>query len=243
MTQLRQSYLCQEPVYVSRRSRSRWDGSQPPDGVAWKPVISEYLSNGDIVFEDGSILKDVDRVIYCTGYRASFPFWNEKTNGRALWDYRADVLINNFQHTFVTDFPTLAFVGVPRVLTFRSFEYQAIAIARVWSGRNWTTLPSHVEQHKWRKARQEICAAKHQRFHEIDWDSGETMEWFRYLFELAGLPELEGVGKCPPVLGPKTRWTIDHVKKYPDHGGEAHYGGDLEGDWEIVHHKDSLHFI
>lgn len=78
------------PVYQSRRSASRWDGRYPPEGIEWKPVISEYLPDGRIIFEDGSFLDDVDTVIYCTGYKISFPFWNAKANGARIWDYAAD---------------------------------------------------------------------------------------------------------------------------------------------------------
>lgn len=63
------------PVYQSRRSKSRWDGDEPPAGIAWKPIVSEYVpEDGSIVFEDGTRLNDIDAVIYCTGYKASFPF-------------------------------------------------------------------------------------------------------------------------------------------------------------------------
>lgn len=206
MTQLCKSRLCQRPIYVSRRSRSRWDGDEPPDGVVWKPVIKEYDSKtGNILFADGTTLESVDKVIYCTGYRASFPFWNAEKNGGPLYDYENDRVINNYQHTFLTDFPTLALVGMPRVLTFRSFEYQAIAIARLWSNRSAHSLPSISEQKTWLRNRAEFTKNSRRRFHQIEWDYGETMEWFRYLFKLAGLPVLEGLGRCPPVLGPRTR--------------------------------------
>lgn len=70
------------------------------------------------------------------------------------------------------------------------------------------------------------------------------MEWFRYLFELAGLPMLEGLGRCPPVLGAETRWAIEHIKKYPEIGNPPQMRvGKGDQDWEIVEDKDALHFI
>lgn len=233
---------------MSRRSRSRWDGDEPPPGVIWKPIISEYCLDGTIIFEDGTTLGDIDKIVYCTGYKPSFPFWNERTNGRPLYDYRHDRIINNYQHTFVHDFPTLALLGFPRVLTFRSFEYQAISIARLWANRAARPLPEISEQKLWFKQRAEETKAGGTKFHQIEWDYGETMDWFRYLFELAGLPLLEGFGRCPPTLGEETRWAIDHVKKYPEPGKgksplwKSDKGGSAE-DWEMVEHKDSLHFI
>lgn len=245
MTQLRQSGVCQKPIYVSRRSRSRWDGDAPPKDVVWKPIIENYdLESGDIHFVDGTKLKNVDKVVYCTGYRASFPFWNSKKNGGDLYDYEQNRVIGNYQHTFLTDYPTLALVGMPRVLTFRSFEYQAIAIARLWSGRASHGLPTKAEQRSWLRDRVALTKGVHRRFHEIEWDCGETMEWFRYLFKLAGLPALEGIGRCPPVLDERTRWFIDNVRKYPDHGGHIDPKELEEDGWEVVETgRDSLWFI
>lgn len=246
MTQLRESGLCKSPVYVSRRSRSRWDADKPPDGVTWVPVIQEYdATTGEISFVDGTKLANIDRIIYCTGYKASFPFWNVKQNGRPLYDHKLDRMIENYQHTFLTDFPTVAIVGMPRVLTFRSFEYQAIAVARLWSNRAAHALPSAKEQRSWLRKRAEYANHVRQRFHQIDWDNGETMEWLRFLFDFAGLPVLEGLGRCPPVLGAETRWFIDHVKKYPDRGKAKSEDEDDSEDWELVDmaQKDSLCFI
>jgi cation diffusion facilitator CzcD-associated flavoprotein CzcO len=141
------------PVYQSRRSASRWDGDTPPEGIAWKPIIKSFLPSGRIVFEDGTYLDDIDTVIYCTGYLPSYPFWNEKVNGRPLWDYQKNRILKGYHHTFFQDFKTLAIVGLPRTLTFRSFEYQAIALARLWSGRNSVGLPPVEEQIRWEEDR------------------------------------------------------------------------------------------
>jgi hypothetical protein len=204
--------------------------------------VTEYRSDGTIVFADGSILQ-VDKVIYCTGYKPSYPFWDEAANGRPLYDHGADVLINSYQHTFIDDFPTIGFVGLPRVLTFRSFEYQAIALARLWSCRNSVQLPTMKERDRWRRQRAIICMKERRKFHQIEWETGETMAWFQFLFDLSGLPLLEGPGRCPPVLDQKTRWAINHVKKYPEPGKD-----DIdrdEAEWVMIERsdKDLLHFI
>lgn len=60
----------QLPVYQSRRSKSRWDGLEPPEGIAWKAMISQYCPDtGDVTFADDTVLRhsDVDYMIYCTG--------------------------------------------------------------------------------------------------------------------------------------------------------------------------------
>ena len=230
------------PVYQSRRSRSRWEGDEPSPGIEWKPIIKEYLHTGDIVFEDGSVLSEVDAVIYCTGYKASFPFWNLRANGGPLWDYTQNRLVGSYQHTFFRNSSTLGAIGVPRVLTFRSFEYQAIALARLFAGRSAKGLPTREEQVRWETERWELVSREHRKFHDIPWDTGETMEWLRALYDLAGLPTLEGRGKCPPALGDETRWAIEHVKKYGDRARASHE----EGEWTVIGPeaaKDSLFFI
>ena len=203
------------PVYVSRHSKSRWDGDEPPAGIAWTPVIREFLPSGRIVFDDDTHLDDVDAVVYCTGYRVSFPFWNEAANGRPLWDYRTEHLVGGYWHTFFRDFPTLGIVGLPRTLTFRSFEYQGIALARLWAGRNALPLPGLDEQARWEAERVRRTQAEGKKFHDIPWDTGETTDYLEFLFRLAGLGTLKGEGRIPPVLGKDLIWAIEHVRKYP----------------------------
>ncbi|KAI5457412.1 hypothetical protein BGZ63DRAFT_408153 [Mariannaea sp. PMI_226] len=230
------------PVYQSRRSKSRWDGDTPPDGIEWRPVIAEFKDDGGILFEDGSVLRDIDKVIYCTGYKPSFPFWNSKANRRELWDYEKGKLIDGYQHTFLQDIRTVAIVGLPRVLTFRSFEYQAIAIARLFSRRNSTPLPPIEEQKRWERSREEYARRSRTKFHDIAWETGETLSWFQNLFEIAGLGTLRGEGRVPPVMGEQLIWALEHIKKYPEPGNDEE---SEENSWAIVNRerKDLLSFI
>ncbi|KAL8746083.1 MAG: hypothetical protein Q9190_001868 [Brigantiaea leucoxantha] len=99
---------------------------------------------GTIVLEDGSVLGPIHRVIFCTGYRFSFPFFPHL--------HRDDLSVDNADNQcLVTDGtqahnlhkdifyipdPTLAIVGVPFYsATFTLFEFQAIVVAAVYAGR------------------------------------------------------------------------------------------------------------
>ncbi|KAK0718943.1 hypothetical protein B0T21DRAFT_386601 [Apiosordaria backusii] len=240
------------PLYISRRSPSLWDGALPPDGIVWKPTISSFdPSTGKINFSDGTHLgeSDVDVVIYCTGYQPSFPFWNTAANGRELWDYsHGGRLSNNYQHTFLRDLPSLGLVGVPRVLTFRGFEYQAVALARYFAGR--AALPALEEQGRWERERVERVNRERKRFHDIPWEDGQTFEWLGWLYRFAGLGTLKGEGMRPPVLGEDVRWAVENVRKYPVKSGRGddEEKGEVveeEEDWVLVEggRKDLLAFI
>ncbi|KAF5669970.1 flavin-containing protein [Fusarium heterosporum] len=237
------------PLYQSRRSRGRLDGDGPPPGVEWKTVIKEYRIDGSIVFEDGTELADIDHVIYCTGYLPSYPFWNSKANGRPLFDYENKKLINNYWHTFIQDIPNLAVIGMPRVLTFRSFEYQAVAVARLFSGRNTIPLPPIEEQRKWERSREQLCRQQRKKFHEIEWEAGETFWWLDGFFQIAGLGTLGGDGRIPPALSKDIIWAIENIRKYPVPGKETNerdQASGVEGDeWILVDRtaRDLLSFI
>jgi Flavin-binding monooxygenase-like len=236
------------PVYQSIRSKSRWDGNKPPPGISWLPIVSQYLPNGQILFTDGTCLDNIDTVIYCTGYKHSFPFWNEKANGRPIWDYTENKLIKGYWHTFLHDFPTIGLVGIPRVLTFRSWEYQAITLARIFAGRNARPLPSVEEQERWERERLEVVKREKRKFHDIQWETGETLAWLGGLFAWAGLGTLEGDGRIPPPLTREVVWAIEHLRKYPEPGKETGMDvilGDGERDWVLIDEvkKDLLHFI
>ncbi|KAF2801886.1 FAD/NAD(P)-binding domain-containing protein [Mytilinidion resinicola] len=241
------------PVYQSRRTASRWDGPTPPPGMAWKPIISEFLPSGRIVFEDGSHLDDMDAVVYATGYRASFPFWNARANGGPIWDYQNAKVVNGYWHTFLHTYPTIGLVGVPRVLTFRSWEYQAITLARLFAGRLAKPLPPVAEQRRWERRRLERTGHEGLKFHDVQWETGETHGWLRGLFEWAGLGTLEGEGRLPPALTKEVVWAIEHLRKYPEPGKGGRDEGDGEGEgegagedgWVVVTgaKKDLLHFV
>ncbi|KAK0127977.1 hypothetical protein ONS96_007471 [Cadophora gregata f. sp. sojae] len=84
-----------------------------------------------------------------------------------------------YQHTFKIGDPTLAVVGQVRAaLTFRCYEYQAVAVARVFAGRG--KLPSILEQKGWEAERLEYEGPT-ALFHEIAPDFGEYFEALRII--------------------------------------------------------------
>ncbi|SPJ72156.1 related to flavin-containing monooxygenase [Fusarium torulosum] len=206
------------PVYISRRHKSRWEGSQPDEGTEWKPVIKKFVAKtGQILFDDGSSLDDIDHIIYCTGYKPSFPFWNAKANGQQLYDYDEVKLNRSYLHTFFRDYPTLGIIGLGQSLAFRSYEYQAIALARVFAGSNATSLPSLTKQKEWEKSWEEYAAREMVEFHTVPFENGELLRWYTQLSNIAGIPFC-GKGKVPPAFTDETLWQLHNIRRLDEPG-------------------------
>ena len=169
-------------------------------GVAKKPTNSRFtLENcGIIESSDGSRVfgADVDAVYFATGYRLSYPFLepNPVSSKNRLAGF--------YQHAFNIDDPSLAVVGQIRAaLSFRSFEYQAVAVARVLAVHG--TLPPASEQRKWEEDRVALLGPTHI-FHTI---APDFEEYFNTLRSIAG-PPAEGT-EAYELL----RWEDEWVKK------------------------------
>jgi thioredoxin reductase len=104
---------------------------------------------GTVTLTDGTTLCNIHRVILATGYHSSLPFLRP-FHADALTSEEADsrILITDGLQThnlhkdiFYIPDPTLAFIGIPfHTATFSFFEFQAVALAAVLSGK--VPLPS-----------------------------------------------------------------------------------------------------
>jgi hypothetical protein len=97
-----------------------------------------------VTLVDGKVLTDIDRVIICTGYHCTFPFlfqYHRDSVPASEADDTALVIDDTQMHNLHKDIfyipdPTLAFIGVPYyTATFSLFEFQAITVAAVFSGK------------------------------------------------------------------------------------------------------------
>jgi thioredoxin reductase len=175
--------LVQGPLYVSQSSHSPfineiWHLPQ----VELKPPISRITGQGPskvrVSFSDGSEIEDVDRVIFATGYRLSFPFFSPKPL------LIADRLPGVYQHVFKIGDPSLAVIGLVRApLLFRMMEYQSVAAARYYAGRGGE-LPSRTDQEDW-EAEQVKAKGDVYTYHDVTKEMKEHMEFLR---DLAGPP-------------------------------------------------------
>jgi hypothetical protein len=172
------------------------------------PEIVEFIV-GDcptVRFSDGRVERDIDHVIFCTGYLYSFPFLSQLEGSPIVTDGKRPC--NLYQHIFYHPRPTLAFVGLPqRIVPFPVSEAQAALIARVFSGR--LELPPRKEMEDW----ETDWIANHgpgKSFNSLAFPLDADYINFLHDYSLQarqkdGL-ENDGHGKKPPYWGEKERW-------------------------------------
>lgn len=107
---------------------------------------------GKVTLKDGTILEDIDIVIVCTGYHFAYPFLPElhadddsaNVDASKMLVANGSCTLNLHKDMFYIPDPTLAFVGISQfIATFSFFEFQAMFIASVFSGK--ANLPSQQE--------------------------------------------------------------------------------------------------
>ncbi|KAM3424538.1 hypothetical protein BST61_g6534 [Cercospora zeina] len=108
------------------------------------PSISKVIGRA-VHLEDGTVINDVDHIIFGTGYTWTISFLPQVPT-------RNNRIPNLYEHVVWQHDSTLLFVGAVNAgLTFKIFEWQAVYAASLLSGRG--TLPSRDEMEAWEEAR------------------------------------------------------------------------------------------
>ncbi|KAK4570103.1 hypothetical protein LTR86_003073 [Recurvomyces mirabilis] len=126
------------------------------DALRAKKVISahgikRYAGPRSLEMDDGTILEDVDAVVYCTGYRLDLSWLgkydptvvNPDSSNKKQHDYTAPRL---YQNVLSHDHPdSLAFIGLALTIfpAFVIADLSAMALAQMWSKPE--LLPPHHE--------------------------------------------------------------------------------------------------
>ncbi|KAJ5161062.1 hypothetical protein N7492_006454 [Penicillium capsulatum] len=135
----------QSPIYAVVRGRYNVyfgdEAFKHPRIQRRAPISHINSQDRSVHFEDGTFETDIDHIIFGTGFTWTLPFLPQvQTRNNRVPDL--------YQHVFYRHDPTLVFVGaVGAGLTFKVFEWQAVAAARVLAGR--ASLPSAATQEKW----------------------------------------------------------------------------------------------
>jgi hypothetical protein len=111
----------------------------------------ERFTRNSIELVDGTILSDIDVVVFCTGYLYSLPMFPKEAGFITEDGLYVHQL---YGQTFYVEDPTLVFMGLPKqVIPFPTFQNQAIVVAKVWAGN--LSLPSQTVMRKEEFARLE----------------------------------------------------------------------------------------
>ncbi|KZP31937.1 FAD/NAD(P)-binding domain-containing protein [Athelia psychrophila] len=144
-----------------------------PHNVTIIPEIARFypisqggnFSEGRIQLKNGTIITGIDRIIFASGYRYTFPFLPQYHNSSIGLDEYApegtvQPLVTDGTHIrslhldlFYIEEPTIGFLNMN--LGMQSFvyaEYLALALAKVWGDK--AKLPSYEEQ--WRLHRERV---------------------------------------------------------------------------------------
>ncbi|KAK5462910.1 monooxygenase [Exophiala xenobiotica] len=194
---------CTTPVLLSSRSVSAF-GTMPP--TEWREDVDELVEflptdagTRALKFKSGRIEKDIDAIVFATGYFYSFPFLSSLSPPLVTDGFRTRGL---YQHLFHIDHPTLAFPVINlKVIPFPLSQNQAAVVARVWSGR--LDLPSTAEMRQWElDLIDQNGDGKYFHLKRFPQDAAQVNElyaWAKKARTREGL-ENEGVGR------PGTRW-------------------------------------
>ncbi|EFW99707.1 FAD dependent oxidoreductase [Grosmannia clavigera kw1407] len=197
------------PVYISRRHElggllaSCWRLPNVRQKPGIRRIRQTAASQVTLDFTDGSSVAAVDKVIFATGYRRSYPFLPSGDGIDGIPAPETNRLAGFYQHVFCTAEPSLAVVGqVDGAISLRVFEYQAVAVARFFAGHAAHVLPSLAEQQAWEADRLARLGPS-ERFHEIFPD---TVAYFTWLRTFAGPPAAtsKGAYELPPF---EADWT------------------------------------
>lgn len=190
------------PLELSQRGKNEaLESAWNLPNVRLRPTIEEVKATSTsltVIFSDHTTVEGVDKILFATGYRLSYPFIQPDPvtpNNRVAGFY---------QHIFKIGDPSLALVGQVRAaISFRVYEYQAVAVARYFAGTNASALPSPQEQDRWESERLHYKGPT-TLFHEIKPD---FREYFDFLTDLAGPP---APGSCGYPLPPwQDQWAED----------------------------------
>lgn len=155
----------------------------------------------------GETIQDIDRIVLCTGYQMTLPFFPQyNDNSLTVTEANDSILItdgtqihNLHRDIFYIPDPTLAFVGIPfYTATFTLFEFQAIAVAELFSGN--IELPSSTDMRS--EYADKIIAKGYRRgFHSL---KGEEEDYVKLV--LGWVNSERGRRGLTPIEGHTSSW-------------------------------------
>ncbi|KAJ5967950.1 hypothetical protein N7501_004198 [Penicillium viridicatum] len=198
--------VSKHPLLISERTATTLSPEQAAVAQPLPEINLLSTEGGRVQFVDGREERDVDRIIFCTGYHFSIPFLSSLQPPLITDGVRPHHL---YQHVFYSKEPTLALIGFPqRIVPFPFSQAQGAWVARVLSGR--VVLPSEAEMERW-IGDWTVERGEGHSFNVLAFPLDAN--YINSLYELSshaarkdGL-ENDGQGRRPPFWGEKEKWT------------------------------------
>jgi dimethylaniline monooxygenase (N-oxide forming) len=167
--------------------------------------LREVKGSNTIELEDGTTLTDVDTILFCTGYTASFsvlkdspydPTRNAPSNWSTFKGASSKSLPYLYQNIFSMDFPdslaTTFHCGF-QMPVFQIYDLASMAVAQVWKGNS--SLPSKEEMVRQADEYQRwICERMQAQNGTIRLDQVQVPDWYYWVNETAGTGLNENLG-------------------------------------------------
>lgn len=174
-------------VLLSAKSASAFG---PMPVADWREDVDEVVEFLDsdraaVRFASGRVERDLEAVIFSTGYFYSYPFLTEVGSKIVDSGFRVKGL---YEHLFHIEHPTLVFPVVNlKVIPFPLAENQAAVVASVWSGH--LDLPSKDKMRQWEQ--QEIQRngdGKYFHLKKFPEDAAQVNHLYRWACQARGSP-------------------------------------------------------
>ncbi|XP_065197241.1 uncharacterized protein LOC135828747 isoform X1 [Sycon ciliatum] len=166
-------------------SPDKWISAWLPSNIERRPRIERVNADGNVVFADGDV-RQVDSILWCTGYGYSFPFLNRRC-GMAVHDQR--YIQPMYKHIVNAMYPSMMFIGMPyTILPNQVMDIQVKYTKAVLDGQH--DLPTTEEMIAWQDRDYEKRLAEGLRSHEAHLMAQRQFEYVMDLAECAGIPPI-----------------------------------------------------
>jgi dimethylaniline monooxygenase (N-oxide forming) len=161
-------------------------------------------ANGSTLeLSDGSHIKNVDAIIFCTGFRASYslidpasdPCRNTRKDWPTLQGANGRPLPRLYQGIFSLDHPnSFAVLGTSPLTpqAFLNYDLSSMAVAQIWKGNS--SLPSVEEMNKHVDAQHEVVCEIASTGNLFNTNFRNNWDWFKWVDQAAGLGVAERIG-------------------------------------------------
>lgn len=204
------SEVSQHPLLISERTKTILSPEKAAVAKSLPDIILLDPTNRRVLFANEHEERDVDCIVFCTGYHFSLPFLSSLQPSIITDGLRPH---NLYRHVFYTFEPTLALIGFQqRIVPFVISQAQGAWVARVFSGR--LNLPSHADMQQWIEEWKAI-RGDGRNFNVLGFPL--DADYINSLHNISSAAvhrdglENDGSGKKSPFWGHKEKWTRERV--------------------------------